>query len=283
MNRSYESWIKPIKDFFTYITLTAIVCLMMLPVLSMIGTTFKERAQALASTRLFPAFGDWHLDSFMAVVASTAFLQNIWNTFMVAAMVTLNCIIIASLAGYAISRFRGKVFSAYAVFLLLLQMFPVMLLLMPLFLIYQRMGLINSLWSVIISYTTLNLAFSIWMLKGFFDTIPRELEQAAMVDGCNRFTAWIRVVVPISLPGIGTVAIFTFINAWNEYTLASIFLRRNDVLTATVGLQQFVLQFTVDWPLLMAASTIATAPTIIFLFFAQKLLIQGMTAGAVKG
>jgi len=129
----------------------------------------------------------------------------------------------------------------------------------------------------------MNLAFSIWMLKGFFDTLPQELEQAAMVDGCTRFGAWLRIVIPISLPGIGTVAIFTFINSWNEYTLASIFLRRDEVQTMTVGLQKFVLQFSSDWPLLMSASAMATLPTIIFLIFAQKLLIQGMTAGAVKG
>ena len=275
--------VEVVKDFFTYVTLLGIVFLMCLPVVAMLGTAFKERVQAMTSASILPGRGEWHVDSFQAVIGSTAFLHSLLNTVYVAVMVTIFCILIASLAGYAISRFRGAVFSGYAVFLLLLQMFPIMLLLMPLFLIYQRLGLINSLWSVVISYTTLNLAFSIWMLKGFFDTIPRELEHAAMVDGCTRFSAWLRVVVPVSLPGIGTVAIFTFINAWNEYTLASIFLRRNEVFTATVALQQFVLQFGADWPLLMAASTIAVAPTVIFLFFAQKLLIQGMTAGAVKG
>jgi len=272
-----------IKDILTYLTLIAIILVMGLPIMSMLGTAFKERVVAISSSSLFPGWGEWRIESFRGVIDAGIFLRSLLNSAIVTVTVTFFCIVIASLAGYAISRFRGKIFSAYAVFLLLLQMFPIMLLLMPLFILYQQFGIINSLWSVIISYTTLNMAFSIWMLRSFFDTIPRELEQAAMVDGCTRFQAWLRVVMPISLPGIGTVAIFTFINAWNEYTLASIFLRRNEVFTATIALQQFVLQFSQDWPLLMAASTIAVTPTVIVLFFAQKLLIQGMTAGAVKG
>jgi ABC-type glycerol-3-phosphate transport system permease component len=158
-----------------------------------------------------------------------------------------------------------------------------MLLLMPLYLIFRRLGLINTLGSVILSYITGNLAFSIWMLKGFFDTIPIELEQAAMVDGCTRFQAFRKVIIPLALPGVATVAIFTFINAWNEYTLASIFLRNDKILTMTVGLQRFIQQVRADWAQLMAASTVATLPTLLFLLFAQKYLIEGMTAGAVKG
>jgi len=272
-----------IKDFFTYVALIIVTYIMLVPLLAVFGTAFKERTQAMASTSIFPGWGEWSIESFISVVTRTAYMQNILNSIFVALTVTFCCIVIASMAGYALSRFRGKVFSGYAVLLLLLQMFPAMLLLLPLFIIFQTFGLTNSLWSLVISYTTLNLAFSIWMLKGFFDTIPQELELAAMVDGCTRFGAWIRIVMPISLPGIGTVAIFTFINAWNEFTLASIFLRRDELFTMTLGLQRFVQQFGADWPLLMAAAVIGSLPTIVFLLFAQKLLIQGMTAGAVKG
>lgn len=272
-----------IKDFFTYVALILITYIMLIPLFAMFGTAFKERTQAMASTSMFPAWGEWSIESFVTVIQRTTFMQSIINSILVSLTVTFFCIIIASMAGYALSRFRGTVFSSYAVLLLILQMFPAMLLLLPLFIIFQSFGLTNSLWSLVISYTTLNLAFSIWMLKGFFDTIPQELELAAMVDGCTRFGAWIRIVMPISLPGIGTVSIFTFINSWNEFTLASIFLRRDELFTMTLGLQRFVQQFGADWPLLMAASVIGSAPTIIFLLFAQKLLIQGMTAGAVKG
>ena len=162
-------------------------------------------------------------------------------------------------------------------------MFPVMPLLMPLYVIYNKLQMVNTLWSVGISYTTMNLAFCIWMLKGFFDSIPRDLEGAAIVDGCTRFEAFIKIIMPLALPGIATVAIFTVLNAWNEYTLASIFLRKDQVMTITVGLQRFVQQNGADWPNLMAASTIATIPTVLFMLFAQKYLIEGMTAGAVKG
>lgn len=244
----------------------------------------KTPSAALTTKGLFPErWSDVSLESFVKVLTKTTFGYNMLNSAVVAISVTIICIVIAALAGYAISRFRGRYFSFYSILLLLLQMFPTMLLLMPLYVLFNNLNLINTMGSVIISYVTMNLAFSIWMLKGFFDSIPAELEQAAMVDGCTQFTAYLHVVVPVSLPGVATVGIFTFINSWNEYTLASIFLRKDTAMTMTVGLQKFVQQNGADWSLLMAASTIATIPTLIFLLFAQRYLIEGMTAGAVKG
>ena len=282
-NKDNKTTLDKFKDIITHIVLIILVFLINLPLISMVGTAVKDKVSALTSTSLFPGLGEWRFNSFVTVINSTTFLRNIGNSAIIAITVTLLCILIASMAGYAISRFKGRVFSFYSMFLLLLQMFPGMLLLMPLYVIYNKLGLVNTLGSVILSYTTMNLAFSIWMMKGFFDSIPRELEQAGIVDGCTRFQAFYKIVMPISLPGLATVGIFTFINCWNEYTLASIFLRKDEILTMTVGLQKFVQQYSSDWPLLMAASTIATIPTIIFLVFTQKFLIEGMTAGAVKG
>ena len=162
-------------------------------------------------------------------------------------------------------------------------MFPMMLMLIPLFLIYKALNLYNSPWSVIISYTCTNLPFSIWMLKGFFDSISFEIEEAAMIDGCSQMQTLRRIILPISMPGIATVGIFTFLNSWNEYTLASIFLRDQNIQTLTVGLQKFVMQNSNSWGEMMSAATIATIPTLIFLLFAQKYLISGLTAGSVKG
>jgi ABC-type glycerol-3-phosphate transport system permease component len=193
------------------------------------------------------------------------------------------CVVVAIVAGYALSRFKGRVFSFYQILLLMLQLFPAILLLIPLFVIFTSLGLVDKLGACILAYTTMNLSFSIWMVKGYMDSLPFDLEEAAMIDGCTQFGAFLRVIVPISMPGISTVGIFTFINSWGEYTLASILLRSDANYTLTLGLQKFVLQFTADWPSLMTASTIATLPTILFLVFAQKYLIRGMSAGAVKG
>lgn len=208
---------------------------------------------------------------------------SILNSAIVAVCVTIICIVVACLAGYVLSRYKGGFFSAYLVILLVLQMFPIMLLLIPMFIILKNLGLIDSLLSLIISYSTLNIPFTVWLLKGFFDSIPVSLEEAALIDGCSRMSALVRVVIPISLPGIATVGIYAFLNAWNEYTLASVFIRSDKLRTITTGLAMFSAQNNTDWGLLMSASTIATIPSFIFLIFVQKYLIQGMTAGSVKG
>ena len=285
MNREKRSLRKKyIGDALTHIVLICIIFCTSLPFLSMLGISLKTSEAALTTKGLFPEkWSDFSVESFVKVLTKTTFGRNMLNSNIVATVVTVTCIVIAALAGYAIARFRGRYFSFYSILLLLLQMFPTMLLLMPLYVLFNKLNLINTMGSVIISYVTMNLAFSIWMLKGFFDSIPAELEQAAMVDGCTQFTAYLKVVIPVSLPGVATVGIFTFINSWNEYTLASIFLRKDQAMTMTVGLQKFVQQNGADWSLLMAASTIATIPTLIFLLFAQRYLIEGMTAGAVKG
>ena len=267
-----------------YIVLILAVFFTALPFLSMLGTAIKEKSIALASTSLLPtSFDQISFESFHSVLFKTTFGKNIVNSLVVAISSVILCTVVAALAGYAISRFRGRYFSFYSVMLLVLQMFPTVLILIPIFLIFTQIGLLNTLYSVIIVYSTVNLAFTTWMLVGFFDSIPNELEEAAMIDGSTKFRAFWQIVLPLALPGIATVAIFTFINAWNEYTMASIFLRQDAVMTMTVGLQKFVQQNTSDWTRLMAASTIGTIPALIFLFFTQRFLIAGMTAGAVKG
>lgn len=267
-----------------HIALICFTFLTALPFLSMLGTAIKEKSAALSTTSLLPtSFDQISFEAFYTVLFKTSFGKNILNSLVVALVSVVLCTLVAALAGYAISRFRGRYFSFYSVMLLVLQMFPTVLILIPIFLVFTNLGLINTLYSVIITYSTVNLAFSTWMLKGFFDSIPSELEEAAMIDGCAKFKAFWRIVLPLALPGIATVAIFTFINAWNEYTMASIFLRGDEIMTMTVGLQKFVQQNTSDWTRLMAASTIGTIPALIFLFCTQRFLIAGMTAGAVKG
>jgi len=273
-----------LKRLLKHFVLIFTVFITALPFISMFGTAIKDPVVALTSTSLLPtSFGDISFSGIHTVLFRTTFAVQLMNSAIVTVTTVVFCVVISVFAGYAISRFRGRFFNTFSVMLLVLQMFPVMLMLIPLFLIYLRFGLINSLASVIISYTALNLAFSIWLLKGFFDTIPRELEQAAMVDGCSQFRAFLLVIIPLALPGIAAVSIFVFVNSWNEFTLASIFLRQDSVQTMTVGLQRFVMQYSADWSLLMSAATVATIPTLLFLFVAQKYLIEGLTAGAVKG
>lgn len=273
-----------INNVVIYVVFAAILLVLLLPLISMFGTAIKTHDAALTTVSLFPEkLADLSFENFGYVMLKVGFGKNMLNSVIVSIAVTLACIFCAAPAGYAISRYHGPYFRVYSVFLLLLQMFPIMLMLMPQYLIFTKLHITNSLLSVIISYTTSNLAFSIWLLKGFYDSIPIELEQAAMVDGCSKFKAYIRVVFPLTLPGIATVSVFTMLNAWNEYTVASVFLKKESVMTMTLGLQKFVQQNGADWPSLMAAACIATIPAILFVLFSQKYLIEGMTAGAVKG
>ncbi len=266
---------------WAYIVLTMMVLIINIPFLQMIMTSFKTRAEAMSSFDFLPH--QLSFENYAKVLLRTNFSTNILNSFYVSVVVTLACIVLAVMAGYAISRFKGRVFNAYTTFMLVLQLFPGVLMLIPLFLILQRMRLFDTHASVMLAYTAHNLPFSIWLLKGFFNTIPFDIEQAGMIDGCSQFSSFWRLVLPISMPGVSTVAIFTFINAWCEFTVASILLRSDHVMTMTVGLQKFVQQYTQDWPALMTAATISSLPTLIFLLIAQKYLVQGMGAGSVKG
>ncbi|MDL2206393.1 carbohydrate ABC transporter permease [Eubacteriales bacterium OttesenSCG-928-N13] len=265
----------------TYIVLIFMVLIINIPFLQMIMTSFKTRAEAMSSTNFFPS--RLSFENFEMVLMRTNFSTNIINSFIVSIVVTVACIMFSVMAGYAISRFKGRVFNAYTTFMLVLQLFPGVLMLIPLFVIMRNLNLIDKLPSVMLAYTATNLPFSIWLLKGFFNSIPFDIEQAGMIDGCSQFGTFWRLVLPISMPGVSTVAIFTFINAWCEFTVASILLRSDGVMTITVGLQKFVQQYTQDWPALMAASTLSSLPTLIFLMIAQKYLVQGMGAGSVKG
>ena len=254
-----------------------------LPVLSMLGTSLKTSSDALSTVSLFPAPGRVFLGNFAQVMRDSSFERNLWNSFVVSVASTFASVAVASLAGYAVSRFKGWAFTAFIVLLLLLQMLPSMLVMVPIFLIYKGLGINNTLFGLIVCYATSSLAFCIWMLKGFFDSVPFEVEESAMIDGCSQFSSFVRIILPISTPGLATVAIFSFVRAWNEYVMARILIQSDELKTINLGLQKFVQEFQVDWSLLSAGAVIATVPTVLFLLFAQKYLVQGLTAGAIKG
>ncbi len=264
-----------------YVTLIVAVFIINLPIISMIGTALKNKAEVMTNIGLFP----WAptFDNFREVLSRTKFGFNLLNSLWYSTVVTSLCVVFAVFGGYAISRFKGKEFNLFGIFLFLFQMFPFILFLIPLFLLFKILRISNTPLSVLIGYLCSVLPFSIWMLKGFFDSIPLEMEESAMIDGCTHMQLVWRIVVPVSLPGIATVAIFSFIRAWNEYLLISVLIQKEEYLTLTVGLQKFIQENYIDWGGLSAASTLSVIPTIIFLLFCQKYMIQGLTSGSVKG
>ncbi|UHD46397.1 carbohydrate ABC transporter permease [Aureimonas altamirensis] len=210
------------------------------------------------------------------------FLGYFWNSFIVSFATTILGIVVAVPAAYAFSRFKfpGRTFLFFSV--LLRNMFPAVVFLTPLFILMRWMGLVNTHGSLIITYLTFGLPLSIWLLKGFYDNIPIQLEQAARIDGATRFQAFIYVVVPLSTPGIIATSIFAFIGAWNEYVYALTFLSRQEKMTLPVGVQRFFSEFATDWPGLMAASFLMSVPVVVLFLILQRYFVRALTEGAVK-
>ena len=161
-------------------------------------------------------------------------------------------------------------------------MFPVVVFLIPLFILMKNLHLIDNQWSLILTYLTFGLPLSIWLLKGFFDNIPPELERAARIDGATRFQSFRLIVMPLSAPGIIATAIYAFIQGWNEYVYARTFLNSNDKLTLPIGLQKFFTENSSNWPGLMAASFIMSVPVVALFLMLQRYFVQALTEGAVK-
>jgi ABC-type glycerol-3-phosphate transport system permease component len=222
-------------------------------------------------------------ENYTKVFQGTLLSRYFGNSLYIALLVTLLSIWLATMAAYAISRFRFPGRRAITLSILGVQMFPSVVLIIPLFIVMRNMQLLNTHLSLIVSYTTFTLPLCIWVLKGFFDEIPRELEEAALIDGCSNGAAFFRVILPLTLPGIAATGIYAFIGAWNEFVFAMTFINRDELNTMPVGLTTFFGQFTVEWNQLMAASVLFTLPSLLFFVLARKYLAAGVTSGAVKG
>lgn len=225
------------------------------------------------------------LDNFVNVLANRTTVpahleQGFVRTTIVAVSSTVLAVLIASLAGYALARFRFRGREPYSVVMLTTQMMPAVLFLVPLFLILQGIGLINTLPGLIVSYLTFSLPFCIWLLRGYFEGIPAELEEAALIDGCSRLQALVYVVLPLAAPALVATGTFAFINAWNEFLFAFILAGETPLLT--VQLYSFVGQYGPQYGNLMATALLVAAPPVVLFVLMQRYLISGLTAGAVK-
>ena len=210
------------------------------------------------------------------------FLRFFWNSLIVATLTTILAVLVAVPAAYAFSRFRfpGRRLLFFSV--LLRNMFPAVIFLVPLFILMRFLGLVNTHGSLVLTYLTFGLPLAIWLLKGFYDNIPVQLEQAARIDGATRLQAFILIVMPLSVPGIIATAIYSFIGAWNEYIYAYTFLSKNEQLTLPVGVQRFFSENTTDFPGLMAASFMMSVPVVVLFLVLQKYFVRALTEGAVK-
>jgi len=222
-------------------------------------------------------------EHFEFVLTHSAFPIFFRNSLIVSGATAMVVTILASLSGYALSRFtfRGKYW--IVALMLVTQMFPLVMLVAPIFKMLSPLGLTNSLTGLVIVYTAFNMPFATFLMQSFFDGIPKDLEEAAMIDGATQFMAFRQIILPLTLPGIAATLGFVFTAAWSELLFALMLISGNDAATFPVGLLTFVSKFAVDFGQMMAAGVLALIPACLFFLLIQRYLVQGLTAGAVKG
>jgi multiple sugar transport system permease protein len=231
--------------------------------------------------RMWPSRTTW--DHYAFVLRHSAFPTFFKNSLIVSASTAVTVTICASLSGYALSRFNFRAKYWIVALMLLTQMFPLVMLVAPIFKILSPLHLTNSLTGLVIVYTAFNVPFATFLMQSFFDGIPRDLEEAAKIDGATQFTAFRQIILPLTLPGIAATLGFVFTAAWSELLFALMLINGNDAATFPVGLLTFVSKFSVDFGQMMAAGVMAPIPAGLFFLLIQRYLVQGLTAGAVKG
>jgi ABC-type glycerol-3-phosphate transport system permease component len=257
------------------------VLVVVVPVFWMISTALKPETELFsAPPKLWPSVPDF--SAFIRVFTDYPFLDYFRNSLVVVSASTLISIAFSTLSAYGLSRFQFRGKGSFLTFLLISQMFPSIMLLIPYYKIMQTFGLVNTQTALILTYVSFTIPFCSWMMYGYFKSIPRELDEAAAIDGAGRFSVFARVVLPLTIPGLVATAIYSFVTGWNEYIFALILTSSEDMKTVPIGIGQLIGQYKIMWNDLMAASLYAIIPLMIFFIFLQKYLISGLTAGGVK-
>ncbi|HEV8580361.1 MAG TPA: sugar ABC transporter permease [Thermoanaerobaculia bacterium] len=224
------------------------------------------------------------MENFRSLFADQPFARWLLNSVIVAGSTTLLGVFLACTAAYAFSRFRFPGRRAGLMAFLVSQMFPGTLMLIPLYIIIaQWLNLGSTFTGLVLIYTVTAIPFCVWMMKGYFDTIPKELEESALIDGASQATIFFRIVLPLAKPAVAVTALFSFMTGWNEFIQAATFMNREDMYTGPVGLRFFVGGFSQQWGYFAAGSIVAAIPVMVLFMFLQKYLVSGLTAGAVKG
>lgn len=225
------------------------------------------------------------LDNIIQVITSpnVPFGRYFQNSIIVSVSTTILVIIVGSWGAYALARLNFKGRRTFGASLLLIQMFPGVLLIIPLYVILTRLGLTNNFLGLTIAYTTINLPFVVWLLRGYFLSIPGELEDAARIDGCTYFGALWRIVLPLAAPGLAAVATLAFVNSWNEFLIAYVLINDDSQKVLSIGMASYIDQFTTDYSGLFAMATLTTLPVVLVFMVFQRYLVGGLTAGSVKG
>ena len=260
----------------------AVVAWSAAPFVWQVSTSFQEdKALTAATPYLWPSPGTW--EHYYNVFAVKQFQYYVLNSIVVAGLTTLFCLAIGALAAFSLSRLRIKQRFGILVAILSVSMFPQIALVGPLYLIAASLGLLDTYTSLVITYVALGLPLVTWVLFGYFETFPRELDEAARMDGIGTIGLLVRIILPLSAPALVTVGLLAFIAAWNEFMFALAFTSNIDHQTIPVGIANFTNLYYVPWGDIAAASVVVTLPLIVLVLFFQRHIVEGLTQGAVKG
>jgi multiple sugar transport system permease protein len=267
--------------FLIYIPLLFFVLFLVFPFYWMLITSLKTSSQLFSKNISYiastPTF-----QNYTELVTSIDFFSYMGNSLLIAICTVALSLTVSLLAAYGFSRFIFKGKHVFLTSFLSINMFPTVLLLIPLYSIMRTIGLLYTPYSLVLAYSTFTIPFAVWLLTSYLNEIPTSLDEAAMIDGCSRFQAFYKVILPLTIPGVIATGSYIFITAWNEFVFASM-LTNDSTRTLPVALQSFIGQFDIQWGLLSAGGVVTILPTLILFIFIQKRLIHGMTAGAVKG
>ncbi|MDJ1006593.1 MAG: carbohydrate ABC transporter permease [Paracoccaceae bacterium] len=271
-----------------WVTTFVLMVIMCVPGLWVVLSAFRPNREILAKPPIWVP-EDLTLNNFGKIFGFGAeqvaipVLSYFWNSMVIALTSTVIALIIGMAGGYAFARFRFRFKNAWFLGLMLFRAVPGIALSLPVFMLWSRLGLIDTQMGLIIVYVSLNVPFTIWLIDGFFRQIPMSLSEAAQVDGCTRWQAFWKIEFPLARSGIAAAGVFAFLTSWNEFALASQLTRSTDSKTLPVGLMDFTAQFTIDWAGMCAMAVIIIVPALILTFLVQKHLIAGLTFGGVKG
>lgn len=272
---------KRIRNVGAYLFLIVAALGVIVPVLWMLSTSLKSVTETFTiPPRWIPQ--DLTFDAYVRIWQDYPFPRNILNSFIVVSGATLVSISFSALAGYGASRFRFAGRGALLTFLLITQMFPSIMLLIPYFKLLNTLNLLNTYPGLMLAYISFTIPICSWMMLGYFQTIPKELDAAAAIDGASRFRIFAQIILPLALPGMAATAIYAFLVGWNEYMFALVLTTSAQMETVPVGIGQLIGQYRVQWNDMMAISLAVSVPLTILFLFLQRYLVSGMTAGAVK-
>ncbi|MHB8063447.1 MAG: carbohydrate ABC transporter permease [Ruminiclostridium sp.] len=269
------------KNTATYIFLSIISLFILLPIIWMFMTSVKPTTETFAIPVTFlPKVFD--ISAYQRIWTNYSFIDYFKNSFSVVICSTLIAMAFSCLAGYGVSRFNFKGKASFLSFLLITQMFPFIMLLIPFYKTMITYGLSNTYIGLILPYISFTIPFCTWMMMGYFDTIPKSLDEAANIDGCSTFQTFFRIILPLAIPGLVATGIYSFIQGWNEYMFAMTLTSSETMKTIPVGIAQLTSENRTQWNDMMAASTVAGVPVTIVFLLLQKYLVSGLASGAVK-